>query len=312
MGAKLDKDRVIFLAYRFFSAGTLQRFDFGAAPAIVANDVQKTSVIFDDILNSDAKLISDKTGIGFFHYGPRFWMFGETEPLNALQDENQIDSIIEKIIDTYPKVTYDKNTKFYRLRKNPSSPEQASQYDTPPISNGEGRLDTSALPVMYASFDLEVCIHECRATAEDDLYMATLIPNKPLKLIDFAIVLDEEDVTEFESIDLAVFMLFMAKNISYPILRKLSKAVVNKGYDGIIYPSYFSMLHSGADPFETTYGLSNRRIEFFREREQSKVHKNLAIFGHPIKEKKITIKRINKLFIRQVKYEVEFGPVEYN
>jgi hypothetical protein len=27
---------------------------------------------------------------------------------------------------------------------------------------------------MYASPDLEVCVHECRVTAEDDLYVATL------------------------------------------------------------------------------------------------------------------------------------------
>lgn len=311
-GAKLDKERIIYLADRFYRAGTLQRFDFGAAPAIVHNEMQKTSVIFDDILNSDTRLISNKTGIGFFHYGPRFWMFGETEPLKAMLDDSQVDSMIEKVIEAYPKITYDKNTKFYRLRKNPSSPEQPTQYDTPPVSYGEGRLDTGELPVMYASFDFEVCIHECRATAEDDLYMATLIPNKPLKLIDFAVLLDEGDVTEFESLDLAVFMLFMAKNNSYPILRRLSKAVFNKGYDGIIYPSYFSMLHAGAEAFETTFGLSNRRIDFFREREQSKVHKNLAIFGHPVKDKKIVVKRINKLFIRQVTYGVEFGPVEYN
>jgi RES domain len=39
---------------------------------------------------------------------------------------------------------------------------------------GNGRLDSPGFPVMYASPDLEVCVHECRVTREDDLYVATL------------------------------------------------------------------------------------------------------------------------------------------
>lgn len=311
-GNKLDKDRLIYLASRFYRAGTLQRFEYGAAPAITFNEMQKTSVIFDEVLTHDTNLISEHTGMGFFHYGPRFWMFGEVEPLKALQDEITIESMILKIIDSYPETKYDKNTKFYRLRKNPEYPEDEDQYDTPPKASGEGRLDSVSMPVMYASLDLEVCIHECRATADDELYLATLRPKEQLRFIDFSEVLEEEGVTEFESIDMAVFMLFMARDNSYPILRKLSQRVYEKGYDGLIYPSYFSMLHSGAEPFETTYGLSHRRIKDYKEYEKSKVSKNLAFFGRPVNEGKVIVERINKLFIRQVKYDVEFGPITYN
>ena len=133
-----------------------------------------------------------------------------------------------------------------------------------------------------------------------------------LKLIDFSVLLEEENVSEFESLDIAVFMLFMARSNSYPILRRLSLAVMEKGFDGIVYPSYFSMLHSGAEPFETTYGISHRRINTLKEYEESKVQKNLAIFGHPISSGKVNVKRINKLFLRKVTYGVEFGPVEYS
>lgn len=310
-GVKLDIGRILQLADRFFRAGTMQRFDFGAAPAIIYNDMQETSVIFDKILEKDAKLISEKTGIGFFHYGPRFWMFGETEPLKALQDESQKEKVIDEIIESYPSVIYNKNDKFYRLRKNPSSPECIEQYDTPPICYGEGRLDTPELPIMYASLNLEVCIHECRSTADDEMYLATLNPVDELKLIDFS-VLFEEEKNEFESLDIAVFMLFMARSNAYPILRRISLSVMERGYDGIIYPSYFSMLHSGAEPFETTYGISHRRINTLREYEESKVQKNLALFGYPIKSGKVSVKRINKVFIRRVKYDIEFGPVEYS
>ncbi|HGH7222175.1 TPA: RES family NAD+ phosphorylase [Klebsiella pneumoniae] len=311
-GHKLDKERLIYLADRFYRAGTLQRFDYGAAPAITFNEMQKTSVNFDEILNEDTKLLSLHTGMVFFHYGPRYWMFGEVEPLKALQNETTIETMLSTIIDAYSETKYDKNTKFYRLRKNPENPEIESQYDTPPKAFGEGRLDSVDMPVMYASFDLEVCIHECRVTADDELYLATLRPKKQLRLIDFSQILEEENVTEFESIDMAVFMLFMARDNSYPILRRLSQKVYERGYDGLIYPSYFSMLHSGSEPFETTFGLSHRRIAWYNEHEEHKVHKNLAIFGRPISDEKVVIERINKLFIRQVKYEVEFGPVTYN
>lgn len=310
-GSKLDKEGLLYLADRFFRAGTMQRFEYGAAPAIKFNDKQETSVFFDSTLDKDASLISSITGMGFFHYGPRFWMFGETEPLKALQDESKTDAIIDSIISAYPSVTYKPDDKFYRLRKNPSSPEKIEQYDSPPTVVENGRLDTHEIPVMYASFNLEVCIHECRSTADDEMYLATLKPVSELKMIDFSVLLQEENVTEFESLDIAVFMLFMARSNSYPILRRLSCAVMKKGYDGIVYPSYFSMLHSGAEPFETTYGISHRRISLFREHEESKVQKNLAIFGHPIKSGKVKVDRINKLFLRKITYGVEFGPVHF-
>ena len=61
---------------------------------------------------------------------------------------------------------------------------------------------------MYASQDLQVCLHECRVTAEDKIFVATLKPVKPLKLLNLEEILVEEGVTEFESLDMAVHMLF--------------------------------------------------------------------------------------------------------
>jgi len=53
---------------------------------------------------------------------------------------------------------------------------------------------------MYASQDLQICVHECRVTAEDDLYVATLAPSRDMKLLDLTELLTE-DVSEFESLD---------------------------------------------------------------------------------------------------------------
>jgi hypothetical protein len=92
-----------------------------------------------------------------------------------------------------------------------------------------------------------VCVHECRVTVEDDLYMATLTPLRDLRLLDLTAVLDE-DVTEFDSLDMAVHMLFHAAPHSYAACRAIATAPSRAAYDGVAYPSYFSM--SGA--FSTT------------------------------------------------------------
>ncbi len=101
---------------------------------------------------------------------------------------------------------------------------------------------------MYASPDLDVCIHECRVRAEDDIYVATLSAKSELRLLDLTEILLEEEVTEFESLDIAVHMLFLANEHAYPIAREIAKVVHKAGFDGIIYPSYFSLLRTGAMP----------------------------------------------------------------
>lgn len=79
-----------------------------------------------------------------------------------------------------------------------------AEYDSPPIAlAGKGRLDSPGFPIMYGSQDIDVCIHECRASTDDDIYVATLEPKRNLRLLDLLISLLEEDVTEFESLDMA-------------------------------------------------------------------------------------------------------------
>jgi hypothetical protein len=63
-----------------------------------------------------------------------------------------------------------------------------------------------------------VCIHECRFAADDELFVASLEPVRPLRLLDLAVVLPEgEGVTEFESLDVAIHMLFMTGEHLYDI-----------------------------------------------------------------------------------------------
>lgn len=243
-------------------------------------------------------------------------MLGEIEPLLALQNHRDQQGIIDRILHEYPERSIRPNTCFYRVRKiQNDSDERVNandplQYDSPPDScSGDYRLNSKCLPVLYGSMDLQTCIHECRVTAEDNLYVATLSPSFPLKFLDLFTVLEESEGTEFESLYLAVYMLFLAGPHSYEITKKIAVAARCGGFHGIIYPSYFSLLRFGIVPFESTYGLMNRWIPQTKQFEQYKVVPNIGVFGRPIKDRYITVKCINKLIISKVEYDYHFGPI---
>lgn len=309
-GRKLPLAGLQHLAYRFFVWGSLLKQKYGAAPQIQFNEYQKTSIDVSPWLKKDVELIERLLGVGFFHYGPRLWMLGEIEPLKALQRSKTRQSIVERILSEYPPQLIEPNNSFYRIRNKPDVPSDQREYDSPPEHIiGQGRLNFKGFPVLYASPDLQVCIHECRVTAEDDLYVATLKPSRTLKFLDLSVLLVEENVTEFESLDIAIHMVFLAGKHSYKISRSIAVAARVAGFDGIIYPSYFSLLRIGVMPFETVYGISHRRIPQYKEYEQAKAIPNLAIFGRPIEQKTVVVETINKLILNRVTYHFHFGPV---
>jgi hypothetical protein len=188
-GSKLTEDLVEHLVHRFFVRGTTIHHDYGAAPIIQFNDRRSTEITAPPPLDKDMRLFETTVGVGFFRYGPRFWMFGEVEPLKALQERSSRFPVIERILSEYPTTVVKPTQFFYRLRKEPSTPDDVGEYDSPPDDlAGTGRFDTKKFPVMYGSPDLQTCIHECRVTVEDDLYIATLSPIRDLKLLNLGSV----------------------------------------------------------------------------------------------------------------------------
>ena len=229
-GRKLTKKHIKELAWRFFVKGTTLRLDFGAAPVIQCNEYHygKSDISPSSWLENDIKLIEETGKIGFFHYGPRLWMVGEVEPLKALQDPASRQHIIERVLKEYPATVLAKGTKFYRLRIEPNRPADPSEFDSPPAGySGNGRLCSSELQVMYGSQDIDICIHECRVASEDDIYVATLKTQQELRLLDLTYVL-EENCTEFESLDMAIHMLFLAKSHSYEISRAIASGQLTR------------------------------------------------------------------------------------
>lgn len=312
-GRKLALNMIERLSYEFFVKGSLSKVKYGAAPVIQFNNKQVTNIDVSADLKSDINLIEKALKVGFFYYGPRMWMVGEIEPLKALQDEVRFPEISKKIIQVYPVVIFTPQDHFYRLRnfsrslEKSAEPAMDSEYDSPP-NPGSGRFDDVDFPILYGSQDFEVCAHECRVSVEDELYMATLEPTRDLKLLNLTALL-LEDNSEFESIDLAIQMLFYASSHSHTICRKLAKETSNSGFDGIVYPSYFSTVRTGAIPFETVLGISVRKLSLFNEYSNAQVIPNIALFGKPISENKVKVKCINRVVLNMVKYDIQFGPL---
>lgn len=308
-GRKLSKRAVEILAHQFFVWGTLQRCEYGGYPTVQFNRDQPTSIEVPPWLAADLRLIERILQVGFFGYGPRLWMVGEVEPLKALQEPSTRANLVARILDEYPGRLLNTDECFYRLRKAPARPQDFEEYDSPPTESvGTGRFDSVGLPILYCSQDIEVCLHECRVAAEDEIYLATLGPRRRLRLLNLAEVLDEEHVTEFESLDIAVHMLFLAGRHSYEISREIASAARQAGFDGLVYPSYFSLLRSGEMPFATTFGISHRRIPQLREHVRKSTIANLALFGRPVRDAAVEVQCINRVILNRVKYNLHFGP----
>lgn len=307
-GIKLGKAHLAYLAERFFVDGSFYKSDFGGAPTIQFNEHQKTSIEVDDVLKDDISVFENVLGVGFFDYGPRLWMIGEVEPLKTLLVEKKRTPIIERILAEYPTRTVRRDETFYRVRKSPGSATDPHEYDTPPLDiTQDGRLSSQGLPVMYASPLIDLCVHECRYTVEDELYVAALNPKRELHLLDLTALL-EEDVTEFESLDMAVHMLFLGDRKAYDAARAIARAARDKGFDGLVYPSYYSCHYYGERPFQTVYGITRRRFKDAKNYEQSLSVPNLALFGYPIADGMVEVDTINRLVISRVTYEFHHGP----
>lgn len=309
-GHKLTKDLVQKLCYRFFVRGTIEKCKYGGYPLIQFNEqhFNQSEINISPWLEKDVKLIEQAGEIGLFYYGPRFWMFGEIEPLKSLQDDSERNQIIEKILKLYPVKELTKVEYFYRVRLNPKVPHDVSEYDTAPdMFLGKNRFDDIGFPVLYGSPDLELCIHECRTTVEDNIFVGKIVPAQNLKMLDLSAVITE-DTTEFESLDMALHFLFLAGKHSYSICRQIAAKVKEQGFDGLIYPSYFSYVRTGAIPFDTVYGMSIRKIPELKDFVQSQSIPNVILFGRPVKENKVTVDCINKVVINKVSYDTTFGP----
>lgn len=288
-GHKLTRGDLQELLVTFFWNGSFYRSEFGGASRIVSNpDRYKDSdVIFPPWLESDATLLQDVLKVGLFHYGPPLWRFGEIEPLKELRSKKTRMKAAMRLIKDFPTFVAGPEFPIFRLRTGIPEGLEANenQYDSPPNQYlGSGRLDQENFPVLYASQNLEICFHECKITLPQETFVCHLRPDRPLSLLDMRAEIENDGPTEFESRNLAIHYLFSSDRVSYDITRSVAAAAANNGYEGIIYPSYFSSW------------------------KPEKIY-NVAIFGRPIGDGRLKVMGINRAFIRQASYEYTLGPL---
>jgi hypothetical protein len=127
----LTREDLLWLSDTFFKKGSTVVTDYGGAPTIVFNETQQGSLNPDPPLAADVDLLQNVLHIGFFHFGPRLWMFGMISPLEHLQDPSKRLAVIERILKAYP-TAWLTDTEFYRVRKAPENPAEPNEYDAPP------------------------------------------------------------------------------------------------------------------------------------------------------------------------------------
>lgn len=288
-GHHLNKETAEELAWQFFIAGSAYRSNFGAAETIMMNagHYRANEVKFPVWLQDDANTIGEALRVGFFLYGPSTWKLGQVTPLLQLQNARTRAPVAREIVEKFPKTILHPGTPFFRLRKDVSNPANALEFDSAPKGKSKGRFNSDTRPILYGSESIEICVHECRVTVADYLYVASLEPTRALRLLNLTEEVEEGDdsfINDFESLNTAIGMLFRAAEHSYEAATAIARQAKRSGLDGIIFPSYFHQVTDVTIP-------------------------NIALFGHPIKEGKLRVAGVNRLCLEKVAYSTRFALV---
>lgn len=288
-GIKLNEDNIYELCSTYFVDGSYHKTDYGGSPLFIINNTpnEPYTDLFNNHIRSDIRLISRKMHLTPVLYGPPMWRVGVSEWIDKLTSNNyQIRrQAINKLICRCNKKEISVGQELFRIRTNIENPTNDLFFDAPDYQKiGNGRFNIKNDVVFYASFDVETCIHECRVNMEDIIYVATIEPCEKLCLLDLSnINEDESEEVPFEYLPMIVNQILHAGRRSYCITRLLSKVAKEKGYDGIMYPSYFNNVR------DSTYI-------------------NVALFGQVISHGIVRVKSIDRVQLSQVEYKYDFGP----
>ena len=307
-GAKLTKDQLANLAKIFFEQGSLDINQVVYGENYMLTGIGEVNFVhyfnenfdikreFDESLHSDIKFLQDQLNFQFNWRSPRSWDCGitdlwfemkeiiEQQKEPYLLDDNE-NTIIDRIIDSRKSITLQKGVKLYRIRTNITEKiDDPESYDSPPLTKkkSRGRFECFNLPVLYTAYDIETCIHECKTTVYDEIVVATLEVKKPIIILNM-----EEEIENCtdSNANIQCYLNSMSFSREYEGSQLIAKRVYERGYCGINYLSYFSMI---------------------RDRKYS----NVVIFGHPIKEKTLELISLNRIRFNKIQYDFTYGPIK--
>ncbi len=244
---------------------------------------------FEEPLQADYRRLVDHYGLGTFHHAPRLWRFGYTDHYWAIEegDAQARDAALTKVTEACGKLTLPVGTKLLRIRNNVRADGlAASSYDAPPagVHRTYGRFDDADLPMLYAAFDLETCVHECRCIATDEITLATFDAARELSLLNFQEVDEPEPGYAFGCVGHFLRGLTANAEERYPMCRLVARKIRELGFDGFVYRSFFSCV---------------------RPQELA----NVALFGWPVREGKLSLRSLNRVRLEEVTYKLGLGPV---
>jgi hypothetical protein len=277
----------------FFVAGSFVAETL--APVYQVNDCNPHPARFDVTLNDDAKLACSLTAQVIFDYGPPLWRVGEVDLKRAFDEGGETRAAAARaFVADAPRIELATGTRVFRIRKNPKPDETiatAAAFDPPPqhIKRSPGRWDDGHAAVLYASDDIELCLHECRVLIADEVVVASLRTVRPLTLLDLTADFPLTGPTPFEDPNIFARFLSLSRHEQWlDYARAVARAAEAAGLDGIRYTSYYAQAKHHSDAL------------------------NLALFGRGIEAGDLTIEAVNRVRLTDARYQFSFGPVLYH
>ncbi len=282
-GRKLTMNTLEEVCFQFFQLGTGFKGRGWLATQIAFNTTTRDYDPFGaTALRDDLLLLHSAFGINCFFYGPPLWMFGK--PVDEDGEQRWETQDYEYICDSCSKVTLTETDIFFRVQCNLDGVFPDNRFCSPPdkFRRTFGRFDSAELPILYAAYDIETCLHESRITVRDEIYLATLRPVEPIRLLDLSSCKARVPITAFEDPNVWLTCLLFDSE-SYENCQELSRYIKSLGYHGFVSKSYFQQVS---------------------ERE----HKNISIFGRPIVESLLRVDCVNRIVPQNVTYDYCLGP----
>ena len=292
-GLVLDENQCGDLLERFFVAGSRSIGAFGVSPYMNGMG-NPHGIQFDSTLHEDLETLTKIDSLGLRLRAPKTYLVGDTEHWDAFQGmvehraktgglpENAV-SIVDKVLERCRKFILPKGTRFYRIRKNPQGSIDPVSYDSPPADHTSSRLSQGKNPILYGAFDVETCIHESRCRIDDEICIATietLIDLNTVDLGDAPYRASEETPWTSPSIFLSQVM----RSPRHDECQIIGERAFRHGISAVQFPSLFSQV-------------------------LDQEHANIAIFGHPLAERKAKIHSYNRVKLERVRYEYILGPI---
>lgn len=291
-GPLLSREKLADAVQVFFVEGSYVAETM--APVYQVNSSNSHPAKFDATLERDAKLACSLTSEVIFDYGPPLWRIGEVDLKYAFDEGGEMrEAAARDFVANAPRVELQTGTRFFRIRKSPKADETITTpaaFDPPPdsLERSPGRWDDGQTPVLYASDDIELCLHECRVMIADEAVVASLRTARPLILLDLTTEFLSSAATPFE--DPGIFARFLSLSRHDQWLdhaRTVARAAKSAGLDGIRYTSYYAQAKHHANAL------------------------NVALFGRVLEAGVLTIDSVNRLRLTDARYQFAFGPVLY-